>query len=75
MNEFLKPGKYVDSDHPEVVRKALALSSGGDDLVEIARACFVFVRDEIKHSGDYQLNPVTCRASKVLKYGSSTRQP
>lgn len=70
MNEFLKPGKYVDSDHPEVVRKALALSSGVGDRVEIARACFEFVRDEIKHSWDYQLNPVTCSASEVLKYGT-----
>jgi transglutaminase-like putative cysteine protease len=24
------------------------------------------VRDEVKHSHDYQLNPVTCRASEVL---------
>jgi transglutaminase-like putative cysteine protease len=26
------------------------------------------VRDEIKHSSDYQLNPVTCKASEVLEY-------
>ena len=26
------------------------------------------MRDEIKHSSDYQLNPVTCKASDVLKY-------
>lgn len=70
MNEFLKSGKYVDSDHPEVVKKALALSDGVDDLVGIARACFEFVRDEIKHSWDFQLNPVTCKASDVLKYGT-----
>lgn len=70
MNEFLKPGNYVDSDHPEVVKMALALSSGFDDQVEIAKACFEFVRDKIKHSWDYQLNPVTCRASDVLKYGT-----
>ncbi len=31
---------------------------------------FEFVRDEIKHSRDYQLNPVTCKASDVLKYGT-----
>ena len=68
MKEFLKPGKYVDSDHPEVMKKAHALSSDLDDPVEIAKACFEFVRDEIKHSWDYQLNPVTCRASDVLKH-------
>ena len=43
MNEYLKPGKYVDSDHPDVVKKALALSAGVDDPQEIARACFEFV--------------------------------
>jgi transglutaminase-like putative cysteine protease len=70
MNEYLKPGKYVDSDHPDVVKNALALSAGVDDPQEIARACFEFVRDEIKHSWDYKLNPVTCKASDVLKHGT-----
>lgn len=35
---------------------------------EIAKACFEFVRDNIKHSCDYQLNPVTCKASDVLQH-------
>lgn len=70
MNEYLKPGKYVDSDHPDVVKKALALSAGVDEPQEIARACFEFVRDEIRHSWDYKLNPVTCKASDVLKHGT-----
>jgi Transglutaminase-like superfamily len=29
-----------------------------------------WVRDEIRHSYDYQMNPVTCRASDVLRYGT-----
>lgn len=70
MKDFLKSSKYVNSDHPEVMKKAHALSSGTDDPVEIAKACFEFVRDEIKHSWDYQLNPVTCSASDVLKHGT-----
>jgi hypothetical protein len=37
---------------------------------DIARKCFIFVRDEIKHSLDFKLNPVTCKASDVLKYGT-----
>lgn len=28
------------------------------------------MRDEIKHSNDFKLNPVTCRASDVLEYGT-----
>tara|TARA_R110002049_G_scaffold181829_2_gene349290 strand:- start:55 stop:657 length:603 start_codon:yes stop_codon:yes gene_type:complete len=70
MKDFLKSSKYVNSDHPEVMKKAHALSSGTDDPVEIAKTCFEFVRDEIKHSWDYQLNPVTCSASDVLKHGT-----
>lgn len=35
---------------------------------DIARKCFEFVRDLIKHSWDFELNPVTCKASDVLKY-------
>ena len=38
--------------------------------MDVARACFEFVRDEIRHSGDYELNPVTCKASDVLKHGT-----
>ncbi|MEL6456415.1 MAG: transglutaminase family protein, partial [Cyanobacteria bacterium J06623_5] len=36
--------------------------------VAIARTCFEWVRDRIRHSYDYQLNPVTCRASEVLQH-------
>jgi transglutaminase-like putative cysteine protease len=32
------------------------------------RACFEFVRDEIAHSADVRRNPVTCRASDVLRH-------
>tara|TARA_R110001606_G_scaffold346038_1_gene494934 strand:- start:50 stop:670 length:621 start_codon:yes stop_codon:yes gene_type:complete len=70
MNDFLKPSKYIDSDHPEVITRALELSCGIEDPVEIARNCFEFVRDEIKHSGDFQQNPVTCIASDVLRFGT-----
>lgn len=37
------------------------------DKTEIARSCFTFVRDQIRHSWDYRQNPVTCRASDVLE--------
>jgi transglutaminase-like putative cysteine protease len=35
---------------------------------QLAKACFEWVRDEIRHSCDYQMNPVTWRASDVLQY-------
>ncbi len=47
----------------------LAGAHGRDDEA-LADACFAFVKDEIKHSVDYQLNPITCRASDVLQHGT-----
>ena len=37
---------------------------------DIAKRCFEFVRDQIKHSWDHQLDPVTCKASQVLQHAT-----
>jgi len=34
----------------------------------VVRNCFEFVRDEIRHSSDFKLNPVTCKASDALRH-------
>jgi transglutaminase-like putative cysteine protease len=70
MNEYLDSTEYIDWQDPHVLAKSYALAEGSSGVEDIARRCFEFVRDEIKHSGDYELNPVTCRASDVLKYGT-----
>ena len=70
MNVFLKSTDIIDWQHPEVVARARALASGCEGPVAIARQCFEWVRDEIKHSHDHGLQPVTCSASEVLKVGS-----
>lgn len=66
--KYLKSSIIIDWDHPEVLKKAKELSSFSYDDVEIARRCYEFVRDEIYHSWDYKMNPVTLKASDVLKY-------
>jgi transglutaminase-like putative cysteine protease len=53
-----------------VSKLAQELSEGVQDAKEVARRCFEWVRDEIKHSHDYQMNPVTCSASEVLQAGT-----
>lgn len=70
MKNYLKPGKYIDWKHPDILGKAKELSDEIGDREKIAKACFLFVRDEIKHSRDFQMNPVTCKASDVLKFGT-----
>ena len=60
----------MDWKTPEVLTKAKSLAAGADSPEIIAEKCFVFVRDQIKHSWDYKCDPVTCKASDVLKHGT-----
>jgi transglutaminase-like putative cysteine protease len=65
---YLATSDYIDWQQPIILKQAQSLARNQANLLGIAQACFEFVRDEIKHSSDYQLNPVTCKASDVLKY-------
>ena len=66
---FLRPTAVVDWDHPAVLAQARVLG-GPDDAVAVARHCFEWVRDQIRHSIDYRLDAVTCAASEVLEHRS-----
>jgi transglutaminase-like putative cysteine protease len=70
MEKYLVSSEIINWKHPEILKKAKELSHGLQVPEEIAKACFEFVRDEIKHSNDFKLNPVTCQASDVLKQGT-----
>lgn len=70
MDQYLESTQYVDWLHPAVQSKARDLAEGSRDRTDIACRCFEFVRDQIKHSWDYRLNPVTCKASEVLEHGT-----
>jgi transglutaminase-like putative cysteine protease len=70
MDKFLTVSEYIDWDTPAVLEKACSLAVGAANSTVIAQRCFEFVRDEIKHSWDYQQNPVTCKASDVLAHGT-----
>ena len=68
MEKYLQSSQIIDWQNPEILELANQLAATAQTPEEIAKACFEWVRDEIQHSYDYQLNPVTCRASDVLKY-------
>jgi len=68
MNIYLASTKIIDWETPELLSKAKELAGGKTSKENITHACFEFVRDQIKHSVDFKLNPVTCNASDVLKY-------
>lgn len=70
MHQYLESTEYIDWKTPEVLTKAKSLAVGADCPELVAEKCFVFVRDQITHSWDYECDPVTCKASDVLKYGT-----
>lgn len=63
---YLASCDVIDSAAPAIVDCAERLA--GPNEAQTAKACFEFVRDTIRHSADYELNPVTCRASDVLQH-------
>lgn len=68
MEPYLQPSEMIDWENPAILELAKTLALNQQGPIAIARSCFEWVRDEIRHSYDYQMNPVTCRASDVLRY-------
>lgn len=68
MNAFLAPTPTIDSDHPTIIGAAAEIVGNATGDEEIARRCFLWVRDQVRHSSDAQLPTVTCTASDVLKH-------
>jgi transglutaminase-like putative cysteine protease len=63
---YLESTDVIDWQTSAVRQLADDIASTHDQPIDVARACFEWVRDEISHSGDIQAEVVTCRASDVL---------
>jgi transglutaminase-like putative cysteine protease len=68
MKQFLKESEYVDFSYPDIQTLAYTLAEGLTSDEEITKKCFLYVRDNIRHSGDAKDDITTCKASDVLKY-------
>ncbi len=68
MEAYLQESAVINWKHPAILEQAKKLASEDKTSEAVAKACFEWVRDEIRHSCDYQINPVTCRASDVLEH-------
>lgn len=77
---YLESSKYINKDDPKVriiaqycyERAVNALEHNDPEVyydpeIEIARQCFLLVRDEIKHSHDIGSSKVVLKASRVLE--------
>ncbi len=70
MKDYLKSTDITDWQHPLVSGKAKELALESKGSIAIARTCFNWVRDHIKHIDDYNIQEISCSASEVLKSGS-----
>ena len=70
MESFLKSTDVIDWKNPAVLAHGRDIAAGLADPIAVAKRCFEWVRDEVKHSHDFGLRPVTCSASEVLREGS-----
>ncbi len=68
MLRYLQASLWIDADDPAIIALAAELASQAGSRNELIQRCFEFVRDEIRHSSDFKLNPVTCKASDVLRH-------
>ena len=68
MKKYLENSEFINWDCSEI--KGMARHIKGDLIadIEIAKACFEYVRDSIKHTWDIQSDIITCKASDVLKH-------
>ncbi len=63
---YLKPSSVIDWQNPAIQKLSERLAS--QSTTETAKNCFEWVRDNIKHSGEFKLNPVTVKATDVLTH-------
>ena len=68
MKKFLEESEIIDYQNKDIKNLAKELAKNCSSDTEIAKKCFLFVRDNIRHSGDSKDNITTYKASDVLKY-------
>lgn len=65
---YLENSEFIDWESPEIQALALELKGNSESDFDIAKACFEYVRDSIKHTWDYKIDSITCKASDVLRH-------
>lgn len=72
MHEYLRPGRFTDSDHPTVVEFAERHRGVGRDPQAQAVSLYYAVRDEVRYNPyRFSLDPQSLRASQALVDGES----
>jgi len=67
MKNFLQETTIIDYSDPAIQALAKDLKDKSKDEADLAKESFLYVRDEINHTGDIQSCDITVKASEVLK--------
>ncbi|MBI4141517.1 transglutaminase domain-containing protein [Candidatus Woesearchaeota archaeon] len=67
IKKYLEPTKNIDSEHPDIVRKANELAQGHDDLFILVSTIALWVKNNINYSLSTMTAEVSQPASWVLK--------
>jgi len=68
MKQYLAKSKIIDFEEFNIQKLAKELLSKSENELQLVQNSFEYVRDSIKHSGDYKMDETTCVASDVLRY-------
>ncbi len=66
MKQYLESSEFINWKNAGIQEMAVHLKGDFTTDIDITRNCFEYVRDTIKHSWDYQIDKITCKASDVL---------
>lgn len=68
MEQYLEHSEFININSPEIKVLANQLKGSLIKDTDIAKACFEYVRDSIKHTWDFKVDVITCKASDVLNH-------
>ena len=72
MDEYLQPGRFIDSDHPEVIAFTERNRGASADLREQAVSLYYAVRDQVRYEPyTVRMTPECFRASTVVRPAGS----
>ncbi len=67
MQRYLASTDIIDWQHPAVLNLAEQLAAQASDQLDLVHRSFAWVRDQVRHSHDFAVSVLTCRASDVLR--------
>jgi len=68
LKQYLDSSEFIDCNCPEIIELAKTIKEDFVSDLDVARACFEYVRDTVKHTSDYKIDIITCKASDVLRH-------